>query len=189
MALANFPGFTGRSAPSSGGPFIIHWPALIDSRHITEQVHFEGKVHNVKPTNQLEKGECLAQKRLFDIAPSPDGDVAEIAFGDLFGTRSGDKGGAANIGIWAKTDAAYAWLYHNLTPQLIKELMPDTAPYPVDRFDLPNVKALNFMIYGILGEGVAANDRIDGQAKTMGEYLRSRKISVPKSLLLQISAK
>lgn len=183
LALASFPGFTGRSAPSAGGPFVIHWPALIDSVHITEYVHMNDAVHEIKPTSQLEDDPFYAQKRPANIAPLPGGDLTEIAFGRLFGTRSGDKGGAANIGIWAKDDASYAWLYHSLTVRRLKELMPDTAPFRIERFELPNVKALNFMIYDILGEGVAANDRIDGQAKTMGEYLRSRKISVPKSLM------
>ncbi|MEH6494582.1 MAG: hypothetical protein V7740_02465, partial [Pseudomonas marincola] len=65
----------------------------------------------------------------------------------------------------------------------LTELMPDIAPYEVKRFDLPNIRAVNFMIYGILGEGVAANDRIDGQAKTMGEYLRSKTVKLPAAIL------
>ncbi|WP_169566693.1 acyclic terpene utilization AtuA family protein [Sneathiella limimaris] len=183
LALANYPGFAGRGAPGGGGPFVMHWPALIDSSHITEKVHFNGDTIEVLPTSQLEPDEFLAQSVPVDLKPEPAGPLESIHFGRIFGTRSGDKGGAANIGVWAKTDEAYSWLYHNFTEEKFKALMPDVAGYEVKRFDLPNIKSLNFMIYGILGDGVAANNRIDGQAKTMGEYLRSRKIEVPKSLI------
>lgn len=183
LALATYPGFTGRSAPGAGGPFIIHWPALISSRHIQEMVHMDGKSMPVYPTNQLDLEEAFYQKPPTEIAPPPEGECTEIAFGRVFGTRSGDKGGAANIGVWAKTDDAYAWLYHNLTPAKLKQLLPDITDFKVERFELANIRSLNFMIYDILGEGVAANDRIDGQAKTMGEYLRSRKLDLPTTII------
>ncbi len=183
LALANYPGFSGRSAPGGGGPFVIHWPALLDSKHITENVYVKGQTATIKPTNQLELDVVAAQKLPVNIAEIPNTHMEDISFGRVFGTRSGDKGGAANIGVWAKTDEAYAWLYHNLDAARLTELMPDIAPYEVKRFDLPNIRAVNFMIYGILGEGVAANDRIDGQAKTMGEYLRAKTVKLPAAIL------
>jgi len=183
LALANYPGFSGRSAPGAGGPFVIHWPALVDSRHIQETVHMNGNSDVILPTSQFAHEEIDAQKLPTDVSPIADENMTEIAFGRVFGTRSGDKGGAANVGIWAKTDAAYSWLYHNLDEAKLKELMPDMAPFEIKRFDLPNIRAVNFMIYGILGEGVAANDRIDGQAKTMGEYLRSRTLKLPAAII------
>ncbi|WP_025897450.1 acyclic terpene utilization AtuA family protein [Sneathiella glossodoripedis] len=182
LALANFPGFTGRSAPTSGGPFIIHWPALINSQHITEKVHINGTCYDIQPSSVQELKQVPAFTNNMKLPPSQDSELVEIFFGELFGTRSGDKGGSANIGVWAKDMSSYSWLYHTLTIEKLIELLPDTAPFRIERFELPNIKSLNFMIHGILGEGVAANDRIDGQAKTMGEYLRSRKILVPKSL-------
>ena len=185
LALASYPGFSGRTAPGSGGPFIIHWPALVDSRHITETVHVNGQDITVPPTSQLNVEEKHYQKRPAQIGPAPDGETTISPLGRVFGTRSGDKGGAANVGLWAKTDDAYAWAWHHLTAEKLKEILPDLAPYQVERFELANIRALNFMIYGILGEGVAANDRIDGQAKTLGEYLRSRSVDLPISLLPQ----
>ncbi|MBE7636000.1 acyclic terpene utilization AtuA family protein [Sneathiella sp. P13V-1] len=182
IALATYPGFTGRSAPGGGGPFVLHWPALVDSRHITEHVHMGGEVTDVPPTNQLDLEEIYYQKPVVDIAKPASSDMGDIHFGRVFGTRSGDKGGAANIGVWAKTDEAYQWLYHNMTAEKLKEMMPEVEGYEVKRFDLPNIRAVNFMIYGILGDGVAANTRIDGQAKSMGEFLRSRKVALPKSI-------
>ncbi|MEH6474859.1 MAG: acyclic terpene utilization AtuA family protein, partial [Sneathiella sp.] len=131
LALANYPGFSGRSAPGGGGPFVIHWPALLDSKHITENVYVTGQTTSIRPTNQLELDEVSAQKLPVNIAEIPNTHMEDISFGRVFGTRSGDKGGAANIGVWAKTDAAYAWLYHNLDAAKLTELMPDIAPYEV----------------------------------------------------------
>jgi hypothetical protein len=108
-----------------------------------------------------------------------------IAFGRLYGTRSGDKGGCANVGVWAKTDAAYGYLYRYLTVERLKQLLPDMAQYPIDRFELPNLRALNFYIHGVLGDGVSSNNRLDGQAKSLGEYLRSRTIDAPAALLTE----
>lgn len=185
LALATFPGFSGRTSPGGGAPFVIHWPALVDSQYITETVHMDGKATTIQPTSQLNLETRHYQKIPVSIAPEPEGEMTDIPLGRVFGTRSGDKGGAANVGLWAKTDAAYSWAWHILTPEKLKEILPDLAPYRIERYELANIRALNFMIYDILGEGVAANDRIDGQAKTLGEYLRSRTISLPACLLPQ----
>ena len=85
--------------------------------------------------------------------------------------------------MWAKTDAAYAFLHEFLTVEKFKELQPDAAQYEIDRYDLPNIRALNFYVRGILRDGVSSNNRVDGQAKSMGEYLRSRYIEAPAVLL------
>ena len=86
------------------------------------------------------------------------------------------------MGVWAKTDPSYAFLAGFLTVDRLKALLPDVAPYRIDRYEMPNLRALNFYIHGILGEGVSANNRLDGQAKSLGEYLRSRPIPVPGEL-------
>ena len=116
----------------------------------------------------------------------PGGADKQIPLGRLYGTRSGDKGGCANVGVWGKTDTAYAFLQEYLTVAKLKELMPDMAPYDIDRYEMPNLKALNFYIHGILGDGVSANNRLDGQAKSLGEYLRSRPITVPAKLAAEV---
>ncbi len=188
LALANFPGFTGRSMTGSGSPVLIYWPALVDSRHIVEHVHCKGKTTDVVPTSQLQLDEIYYQREPVHIAPSPGGDTVRIPFGRLFGTRSGDKGGCANLGVWARTDAAYAFLYDYLTVDELKRLLPDTASYDIDRYDLPNLKAMNFYVHGILRDGVSSNSRIDGQAKSLGEYLRSKYIQAPDVLADEAAA-
>jgi len=182
LALANYPGFTGRSLVGAGGPVIVYWPALVDGKHIVERVHCKGKVTDVVPTSQLGLDEIFYQRTPVEIAPVPAGETVRIPFGRLFGTRSGDKGGCANLGVWAKTDSAFAFLYDYLTVDELKRLLPDTAQYEIDRYDLPNLKAVNFYVHGILGDGVSSNNRLDGQAKSLGEYLRSKYIEAPRVL-------
>ena len=101
----------------------------------------------------------------------------------MFGARSGDKGGNANIGVWARSDDGYRWLEAFLTVERLKELLPETAELQVQRYALPNIRSLNFVVIGLLGEGVASSTRIDPQAKGLGEYLRSRTVELPESLL------
>jgi len=105
--------------------------------------------------------------------------------GRLFGARSGDKGGNANIGVWARSDEAYDWLLQTLTPERVHELMPETEGLVVDRYLFPNLRAVNFVVRGILDEGVAATTRPDAQAKSLGEFLRSRPLPLPDLLLEQ----
>jgi len=93
---------------------------------------------------------------------------------DIALARSGDKGGNANVGIWARDDAGYAWLERHLTAEAVQRLMPEAADREVRRYELPNLRALNFVIVGLLGEGVASSTAFDPQAKGLGEYLRSR---------------
>jgi hypothetical protein len=187
LALATIPGNTGRGNSMGGGsPTIVYWPAMIDSQKVTERLHFEGKTIEVLPTQRLGLPEQSYQQHPQQLAPLPSGPTTSVPFGRLFGTRSGDKGGCANCGVWAKSDAAYAFLHHYLTVDQFKQLCPDVAEYDIERYELPNMRALNFYIRGILKDGVSSNNRIDGQAKSFGEYLRMKTIVAPKELLSSI---
>jgi hypothetical protein len=101
--------------------------------------------------------------------------------GTIVGARSGDKGGDANLGVWTRTEAAYEWLNSFLTTEKLKELLPEAQE--VSRYELPNLKALNFVLHGLLGDGVASSTRFDPQAKALGEWLRSREAEIPEALL------
>jgi hypothetical protein len=103
--------------------------------------------------------------------------------GTVVGVRSGDKGGDANLGVWARGDAGFDWLLGYLTVERLSELLPETAALTIDRYELPNLRALNFVVHGLLGRGVAASTRFDPQAKALGEWLRSRLVDVPEELL------
>ena len=113
---------------------------------------------------------------------SPSGTV-RVPLGRVFGARSGDKGGNANVGVWARDERAYRFLDGFLTLQRFRELIPEARELRVDRYALPNLLALNFVVVGLLGEGVSSTTRVDPQAKGLGEWLRARAVDLPVELL------
>ena len=182
LGLASIPGYTGRSGMPSG-PYIQYWPALIDSKFITEKVHIDGKSFEVKPTSQMDFEEIYYQKEPYENDLPEINSMLTTKFGTLYGTRSGDKGGCANLGVWAKNKEAYAYLFEFLTVEKLKDLLPDLKDYQIDRYELPNILSLNFYVHDILQEGVSSSTRLDGQAKSLGEYLRAKDIEVPDFLI------
>ena len=183
LALANIPGFFAQGGVKSSGPVIIYWPALVNSKHIKEKVHIDGEEIEVIPTSQLELEEIYYQKEPVKIKKIKKEDEKEIYFGEIYGTRSGDKGGCANLGVWGKNAHSFAFLHDFLTVKKLKELLPDLNQYKIERFELANINSLNFYIHDILQDGVSSNDKKDGQAKSLGEYLRAKKVKVPQSII------
>ena len=183
LALANFPGWTGRNGVVPNGAFIEYWPTLVDSKYIKERIHVDDKVIEVIPTSQLGLEEKYYQKVPYVNPKLKTEELREDFFGRIFGTRSGDKGGCANLGVWAKTEDSYSFLFDFLTVEKLKELLPDLETFKIDRYELPNIFSLNFYVHGILQEGVSSSTRMDGQAKSLGEYLRAKKINFPAQLL------
>ena len=183
LALANFPGWTGRSGVVPNGPYIEYWPTLVNSKYVKERIHIGDKVIDITPTSQLDLEEKYYQKVPYENPELEIQSFEEDFFGKIFGTRSGDKGGCANLGVWAKTEDAYSFLFDFLTVEKLKELLPDLEKFDIDRYELPNILSLNFYVHGILQEGVSSSTRMDGQAKSLGEYLRAKKINFPKQLL------
>ncbi|WNI14863.1 acyclic terpene utilization AtuA family protein [Actinacidiphila sp. ITFR-21] len=111
------------------------------------------------------------------------GRTVRLPLGTLVGARSGDKGGDANVGLWATDDETYAWLREYLAVPRLRGLLPETARLQVSRYELANLRALNFVVHGLLGDGVAASTSADPQAKALGERLRGRLADIPERLL------
>ncbi|OLT28289.1 hypothetical protein BJF83_16045 [Nocardiopsis sp. CNR-923] len=101
----------------------------------------------------------------------------------MLGARSGDKGADANLGVWARTDEGWRWLVHTLTVDLLRRLLPETADLTVTRHQLPNLRAVNFWIEGLLAPGTARREGLDPQAKGLGEWLRAQRVPIPERLL------
>ncbi|MBW2367528.1 MAG: DUF1446 domain-containing protein [Deltaproteobacteria bacterium] len=182
LALANIPGFFG-GWPSPGMTrAIVHWPALVSTRHIQQKV-VVGEETMVLDTPAPPDTPIDYEPAQITIPQVPEENRVQAPLGRVFGARSGDKGGNANLGIWGKTPEAYAFLAKFLTIEKFKELLPDCAVYDIDRYEMPNLLALNFYIHGILGDGIAASLRRDGQAKSLGEYLRMKVVEMPGSIL------
>jgi hypothetical protein len=137
----------------------------------------------VDPVTPPDPAVIAKVKKVARTDPLPSGPAARVPLGRAFGARSGDKGGNANLGVWAGTDPAYWWLADFLTVERLRDLLPETVPLRVVRHELPNIRALNFVIVGLLGEGVAASTRLDGQAKSLGEWLRARIVDMPEEFV------
>jgi len=184
LALANYPGFFSKTPPGPGAPFIRYWPALIDSKHVYEKVHFSGEEHIIRPTCIDYPGQTTKRNAVnIEIEKASYDELENIPLGRIIGARSGDKGGCANLGIWTKTNEAYSFIYHYLTVKQLRKLLPDLNDYEIERYDFPNIKSLNFYIKGILEDGASSNTKVDALAKSLGEYLRAKYVNVPKQLL------
>jgi hypothetical protein len=180
-ALAGIPGMYGLSGgPGAASPFGVYRPATVPSDLVPQYVHVGGRttqIESVAPT-----GDPI-DVAVAEPGPAPVGELVEVPIGAFAGARSGDKGGDANLGVYARSDAGWAWLDNELTVERIRDLLPETADLAIDRYRYPDLRALNFVIRGLLQEGVAASTRQDAQAKALGEWLRARVVSVPLAVV------
>ena len=181
LALASYPGLYGGGMTAGASAYGVFWPAVVPAELVWQEVVLDGSrtvVDPVLPPDVLAVIDAGTR-----VQGTVHGTSVRSPFGRVCGARSGDKGGNANLGVWARRPDAYVWLEQFLTAGKLQQLLPETADLKVDRYELPNLLALNFVIVGLLGEGVAANTRQDGQAKSLGEWLRARVVDVPSILL------
>jgi hypothetical protein len=184
IALASYPGATMTAPPGEASPYGVYWPALVANDAIAQVVVLpDGDRVPVTSAGrpgvdapQLGGNNRPRQQRDWGV-------VEPMPLGRIVGARSGDKGGNANLGVWARSDDAFEWLSGFLDVDRFTSLLPETSGLVVDRYELPNLRALNFVVHGLLGEGVASSTRQDPQAKGLGEWLRARVVDVPVSLL------
>jgi hypothetical protein len=209
LALGGYAGFHTTTPPTPESAYGVYWPALVPAADVAHvAVLPDGTTVPVAPTapaaapapaaasGAASPGAAVSGASSSAAAGSPAEAAAHLAdpwpagaptvvapLGRICAARSGDKGGNANVGIWTRDPAAYPWLRDYLTVERLRTLLPESAPLEVRRFELPNLSALNFVIVGLLGEGVASSTRPDPQAKGLGEYLRSRSAEIPAALL------
>lgn len=240
-ALASYPGMFPTAPPADGTPYGVYWPTTVAREHVPVTVTLDGEpVPYAEPTSsslstagagEVGRDDGLPRTPPADVGADGAGLTVPIALGSLLGARSGDKGGAANVGVWVpdpvepeavalawgevdvlltpvvdgdhdtaavwaadaaidadpeavvRADAAYAWLAGWLTPERVHQLLPETQQLPVEVHPLPNLRAVNVVVHGLLGRGVADSTRLDPQAKGLGEHLRARVVEVPVDLL------
>jgi Acyclic terpene utilisation family protein AtuA len=182
LALASYPGFHLTAPPGDAQPYGVFTAAYLDRAEVRQlAVLPDGtsvRVREPAVTRPLEPAEPAAVPPWTGAGPA-----RRVPLGTVAGARSGDKGGDANVGVWVRDAAAWPWLAGTLTVDMLRELLPEAAALAVTRHLLPNLRAVNFVIEGLLGQGVAAAARFDPQAKALGEWLRSRYLEVPEALL------
>jgi hypothetical protein len=184
MALAGYPGFHLTAPPGNGSPFGVYTAAYVPQDAVPHvAVLPDGTRVDVPPPTTTSSLDGRALLTPTEQSSTVGGPTRRAPLGAVARARSGDKGGTANVGVWARTDDAAAWLAQTLTPERIRELLPEAADLPVTVHPLPNLRAVNVVIDGLLGRGVAASTRFDPQGKAVGEWLRGRTLDIPEDLL------
>ena len=182
LALASYPGFHTTAPPSDAAVYGLFTPGYVAAAEVAHlAVHADGTKVPIPPATETLELAAADEPALPESLPA--GPTRRLPLGTIAGARSGDKGGGANIGLWVHTDAQYRWLTHILTVERLRELLPEAADLTVTRHLLPSIRAVNFVIDGILGKGVAYQARFDPQAKGLGEWLRSRHVDIPEGIL------
>jgi hypothetical protein len=182
--LSSIPGlYVLGGGPAPGIPYGIFTPALIPAELVPARVTFVGGSTTVVDSAAPDLPARPIQGAAGPAAPAPDGPTRRAPLGRVIGARSGDKGGNANLGVFVRTDPAWAWIEATLTTDLLRCLLPEAAALPIDRHLLRAIRSINFVIHGLLEEGVAASTRQDSQAKSLGEWLRAREVDIPDALL------
>jgi hypothetical protein len=180
LALASYAGFTLTAPPSDGTPVGVYRPAFVPQPEVPHiAVLPDGTTTTIAPPTTF-----AAPRETYPVNAEPiaSGATYRAPLGTVVGARSGDKGGDANLGVWARTEAGFRWLAGELTIDRLRDLLPETRDLTIDRYELPNLRAVNFVVHGLLGVGVAASTRFDPQAKALGEWLRSRVVDIPEAL-------
>lgn len=183
LALASYPGFHTTAPPSDAAIYGLFTPGYVPAAEVEHvAVHADGTRAPIPPaTTTLPLADADSPALPEPLGAGP---TQRLPLGTIAGARSGDKGGGANIGVWVRTEPQWRWLANTLTVDQVRELLPEAKDLPITRHLLPGIRAVNFVIDGILGKGVAYQARFDPQAKGLGEWLRSRHIDIPEEVLL-----
>ncbi len=186
LALGGYAGFHTTTPPTPESAFGVYWPTLIPADLVTQKVWLpDGRTVIADPPSAPSNfSDIPAAVRPQDVrSESWPSESRRLPLGTICAARSGDKGGNANVGLWTREQRSYTWLESYLTIPMLKQLLPEAERLEIKRFSLPNLWAINFVIIGLLGEGVASSTRPDPQAKGLGEFIRSRSVDIPVVLL------
>lgn len=182
LGLSNYPGLFSERAERRPSEYGVYWPTIVPADVVIQTA--------VLPDGTRVDVPHPPGEALHDVAPetrsvsSHDwGSTVHRPLGSVVGARSGDKGGNANVGLWARNDLTWAWFVQFLSVERMRKLLPEADGLKISRYELPNVRSLNFVVHGLLDQGVAATARTDPQAKGLGEYVRSRVVDIPVALL------
>ncbi|MFL6119406.1 acyclic terpene utilization AtuA family protein [Actinophytocola sp.] len=183
LALASYPGFTLTSPPGDGTPVGVFTPRYVPQEAVHHVAVLPDGTRRTIESPAVTAGAPEPSASAEEVAPTTSTWTRRVPLGTIAGARSGDKGGDANLGVWVREPAAYPWLAAELTVDRLRELLPEAEDLDIERHPLPNLSAINFVLHGLLGKGVAASSRFDPQAKSLGEWLRSRVVDIPERLL------
>ncbi|WP_028938456.1 acyclic terpene utilization AtuA family protein [Pseudonocardia spinosispora] len=186
LYLQSIPGYfhdgasTLRATPR---PVIDYWPAVLTQDKVGHRAVFAGG-HVVDVPAPSATAAVTAQPVHPEPTPVPlSAQVSRVPLGTVAYARSGDKGGNSNVGIWAISQEAWPWLRAELSTEGLRALLPELKELDVVRHEFPNLRAVHFVLRGLLGTGGSANQRIDQVGKAVGEYIRAKHVLVPSALV------
>jgi hypothetical protein len=163
---------------------VDYWPGLLPMTALDHRVVFEdGRVLSVAPPKQTQSVTQPVHPEP-EEAPLPER-VRRVALGTVAYARSGDKGGNSNIGIWTPDVRTWPWLRRFLSSAELRRLIPEAKDLVILRHELPELRAVHFVLRGMLGTGGSSNLRVDRVGKAIGEYVRSKQVPIPEDLLTQ----
>lgn len=183
LYVAGYAGFYTTTPPSAATEFGIYWPTLVPASAVEHVVVHADGTREIIEHSDTAPAHPATIPTSSDDRPIELGPVSRRSLGSVVSARSGDKGGNANIGIWTDTDERWHWLQSHLTVERFTEMVPEVAGFTVRRYVFDNLRALNFVVVGFLGEGVASCTRPDAQAKSFGEYIRIVHTDIPDKLV------
>ncbi|MFB9566040.1 acyclic terpene utilization AtuA family protein [Saccharopolyspora hordei] len=184
LFLSSIPGFFTDNAArqsSSPKPRIDYWPSLLAIDAVPHEVVLDdGTRIAVDPPPATEQP---SQPTHPEPAPVALGETRRVPLGRLVHARSGDKGGNSNVGLWVADPKAWPWLRSLLSTEELRRLMPEAKDLDIVRHEFPHLRAVHFVLRGLLGTGGSSNLRVDPIGKAVGEFLRARHVDVPVELL------
>jgi hypothetical protein len=179
LAPGGYAGFHTTTPPSAESAYGVYWPALVSARLVEQVLVLPDGTRQV--VAHTVSGHSRPVVQTADQPARDFGPTSRAPLGTLCAARSGEKGGNANVGLWTRTSEQFVWMRQHTTLDRFRKLLPETAELTVHLHELANLHAMNFVVVGLLGEGVASSTR--PQAKGLGEYLRSRTTDIPDALI------
>lgn len=173
-------------------PFLAFYPALLEQNSLDEAVFLIGadnsqtQRHPIGPpaeTSPLEPREDYETPSPIPLASF--GETTMAPLGDIALGRSGDKGANVNIGLFVHTDEEYSWFRSLMTKAKMREMMGSDWQdwYHLERVEMPEIKAVHFVVYGPLGRGVTSSRLLDGLGKGFAEFIRDVHVPIPRKFL------
>ena len=171
---------------------VAFWPALVSRQVVNERVILGDEEIKVE-IGDIGRGESpssVANRPLRTESPiglssdeSSQPALRRVPLQRLCLARSGDKGDTANIGVIARSESIYDWILEHLTPAFVKRYFDDVCQGEVERFELPNLLAVNFLLHRSLGGGGTSSLLLDAQGKTYAQFLLAAEVEAPEELL------
>lgn len=165
---------------------IEYWPALL---HVAQLGHLvtldDGKRLEIKPHRLAAKAVGQPVHEEPEALPSHgSGPTQRAPLGRVAYARSGDKGGNSNVGIWTPDPQAWPWLRQALSTAAFRKLLPEAEGLEIVRHELPHLRAVHFIVKGLLGRGGSTNMKVDQVGKAVGEFVLARQLDIPVELLI-----